>query len=162
MSTRELVRRLGERLQAKGWSMATAESCTGGGVAHAITALPGSSAWFDCGFVTYSNASKQALLGVQSDTLARFGAVSEATVAEMVEGALASSQAQLALAISGIAGPGGATPDKPLGTVCFAWALIGGPTHTRTLHFSGDRDQVRAAAVDHALQGAIALLVSHG
>lgn len=161
MSTRELVSRLGELMRANSWLMATAESCTGGGVAHAITSLPGSSAWFDCGFVTYSNASKQTLLGVQPETLALFGAVSEATVTEMVQGALATSQAQLALAISGIAGPGGATPDKPLGTVCFAWALIGGPTHTHTQHFSGDRDQVRAKAVDHALQGAIDLLSRH-
>lgn len=156
-----LIPRLGELLQSRGWVMATAESCTGGGVAYAITSQPGSSTWFDCGFVTYSNAAKQRMLGVQAATLMQHGAVSEAVVAEMAQGALAHSQAQLALAISGIAGPGGAVPGKPVGTVCFGWALASGQANTTTLQLPGTREQVRAQAVDIALQGAIDLLTRH-
>lgn len=148
-----LAARLGEALVARGWWLAAAESCTGGWAAQAITAVPGSSAWFDRGFVTYSNAAKQELLGVSAETLATHGAVSEPTVREMALGALAHSQAQAAFAISGIAGPTGGTPDKPVGTVCFAWALRSGPVETTTCRFDGDRRSVRAQSVAHALQG---------
>lgn len=148
-----LAARLGEALRARGWQLAAAESCTGGWAAQAITAIAGSSAWFDRGFVTYSNAAKCELLGVRETTLATHGAVSEPTVREMALGALAHSQAQAALAISGIAGPGGGSPDKPVGTVCFAWALPGGVVETTTRHFDGDRRDVRAQSVAFALQG---------
>ncbi len=148
-----LAARLGEALMARGWLLAAAESCTGGWAAQAITAIPGSSTWFDRGFVTYSNAAKQELLGVSTATLATHGAVSEPTVREMALGALAHSQAQAAFAISGIAGPGGGTPEKPVGTVCFAWALRGGAVETTTSRFDGDRRSIRAQSVAHALQG---------
>lgn len=148
-----LAARLGRALTARGWLLAAAESCTGGWAAQAITAIPGSSTWFDRGFVTYSNAAKQELLGVSAATLATHGAVSEPTVREMAVGALAHSQAQAVFAISGIAGPGGGTPDKPVGTVCFAWALKGGAVETTTCHFDGDRRSIRAQSVAHALQG---------
>lgn len=148
-----LAARLGEALEARGWMLAAAESCTGGWAAQAVTAIAGSSAWFDRGFVTYSNAAKQAMLGVRPETLQRHGAVSEATVREMVQGALARSQAQAAFAISGIAGPTGGGPDKPVGTVCFAWLTSERAVETATQHFSGDRRAIRAQAVKAALQG---------
>jgi len=133
--------------------MAAAESCTGGWVAKVCTDLPGSSAWFERGFVTYTNEAKQEMLGVQAATLEAQGAVSEATVCEMAEGALAHSRAQISLAISGIAGPGGATPGKPVGTVCFAWAVEGQLAQSERVCFDGDRDAVRRQAVAHALEG---------
>lgn len=133
--------------------MATAESCTGGWVAQAITAVPGSSAWFECGFVTYSNEAKQELLGVQAATLSTHGAVSEATVREMAAGALTRSRAEVACAISGIAGPSGGSAEKPVGTVCFAWAMVGRAVETASLHFDGDRRAIRAQSVRAALQG---------
>ncbi|MDW8323445.1 MAG: nicotinamide-nucleotide amidase [Burkholderiales bacterium] len=148
-----LAGRLGQALAARGWLLACAESCTGGWAAQAITAIAGSSAWFDRGFVTYSNAAKLELLGVRETTLAVHGAVSEPTVREMALGALAHSRAQAAFAISGIAGPGGGTPDKPVGTVCFAWALHTGRVDSQTLRFTGDRRGIRAQSVAHALQG---------
>ncbi|MBL8446607.1 MAG: nicotinamide-nucleotide amidohydrolase family protein [Zoogloeaceae bacterium] len=148
-----LSAQVGDLLRGRGWLLATAESCTGGWVAEVVTATAGSSAWFDCGFVTYSNEAKQALLGVTDVTLHRHGAVSEATVAAMVAGALGRSQANLAVATSGIAGPGGGTDSKPVGTVCFAWGLRGGATDTATRLFSGNRESVRRQAVAHALQG---------
>ena len=148
-----LAERLGEALRGRGWQLATAESCTGGWVAKLVTDVPGSSHWFDRGFVTYTNISKQEMLGVAAATLQRCGAVSQDTVVEMAEGALRHSQAQLSVAISGIAGPGGATPDKPVGTVCLAWAGTGLATISRTEHFSGDREAVRRQAVEAALQG---------
>ena len=117
----ELARRVGEVLLPRGQMLAVAESCTGGWVAKCITDIAGSSQWFDRGFVTYTNAAKETMLGVQAATLDTAGAVSEATVREMVQGALANSRADWALAISGIAGPGGGVPGKPVGTVCFAW-----------------------------------------
>lgn len=156
--TAALAQALGERLVAQGWRVTTAESCTGGLVAAAITSVAGSSGWFDTGFVTYANAAKMRMLGVREATLAAHGAVSEATAREMAEGALARSGAQVALAVTGIAGPGGAVPGKPVGTVCFGWALAGATTLTRTLRFDGDRAAVRAGSVDEALAGAIALL----
>jgi nicotinamide-nucleotide amidase len=147
---------LGACLQQNGWYLVTAESCTGGWIAQAVTAIAGSSAWFDRGFVTYSNAAKQEMLDVRSDTLAKYGAVSEQTVLEMVNGALAQSHAQVGIAISGIAGPSGGTIDKPVGTVWIAYAF---PDKTDAQHFeaskycfSGNRYSIREQAVKTALQ----------
>src|SRR5687767_6559743 len=117
----ELAERAGRALEKRGWMVATAESCTGGWVAEAITMIPGSSVWFDRGFVTYTNEAKREMLGVRGETLERHGAVSEEVVREMVTGALGASRAQVALAVSGVAGPSGGTPQKPVGMVCFAW-----------------------------------------
>ena len=147
-----LARSCGEALKRRGLVLASAESCTGGWVAAAITTIAGSSEWFDRGFVTYSNQAKQDMLGVTSGTLERFGAVSEQTAREMVEGALAHSRADVALAITGIAGPGGGSPAKPVGTVCFAWAIAGQETRTATRHFAGDRTAVRRQSVEFALR----------
>jgi nicotinamide-nucleotide amidase len=152
-----LARRLGDRLSARGWLLATAESCTGGGIAAAVTAIGGSSGWFDRGFVTYSNEAKRDMLGVSAHTLASHGAVSEATVHEMAEGALAHSRAQVAVAVSGVAGPSGGSAAKPVGMVCLAWAVAGQPTRVRTCHFGGDREAVRRQTVVCALQELIAL-----
>lgn len=153
-----LSAQVGAALTARGLLLACAESCTGGWVSEVVTATAGSSAWFDRGFVTYSYEAKQDMLGVRADTLQRHGAVSPATVEEMALGALAHSRAQVALAISGIAGPGGATPDKPVGTVCFAWARQGDAPRVATLHFPGDREAVRRASVIAALEGLLDLL----
>ena len=144
---------LGDALFDRQWQVAVAESCTGGWIAKSLTDIPGSSAWFDRGFVTYSNAAKQDMLGVQADTLAAHGAVSEPVVREMAEGALAHSRARLTVAVSGIAGPGGATPGKPVGTVWLAWAGEGMPTRSACYRFDGDREAVRRQAVEAALQG---------
>lgn len=144
---------LGARLRERGEMVATAESCTGGWVAQCLTAVAGSSEWFERGFVTYSNAAKSEMLGVETTTLAQHGAVSPAVVLEMASGALRRSHAQWALAISGIAGPGGGSPQKPVGTVCFAWAGPEGLAECETRHFPGDREAVRRAAVQHALEG---------
>lgn len=152
-----LAQTLGDELSHKGWRIATAESCTGGGVAAAITAIAGSSAWFEYGVVTYANAAKQKLLGVTAESLATEGAVSEAVVIEMARGALALSGADLAVAVSGIAGPGGATPGKPVGTVWFAWATADGDLNTAIHHIAGDRAGVQHGAVIHALEGALAI-----
>lgn len=148
-----LSRQIGEFLQRRGWMLATAESCTGGWIAEVVTATAGSSAWFDCGFVTYSNAAKERLLGVSAATLAGHGAVSEATVAEMVAGALAGSRADVAVAVSGIAGPTGGTPAKPVGTVCIGWGRRGEIPRTVTRHYPGDREAVRRQTVVEALTG---------
>lgn len=154
-----LARELGMLLAARGWMLATAESCTGGAVAEAITAIAGSSGWFERGFVTYANAAKIEVLGVDPLTLERHGAVSEAVAREMALGALTHSQAELALSITGIAGPDGGTPDKPVGTVCFGWAWDRTRPRVRSerRHFAGERIAVRAQAVRTALSGAIAL-----
>jgi nicotinamide-nucleotide amidase len=149
----DLARRVGAQLLARGALLVTAESCTGGWVAKCVTDIAGSSQWFECGFVTYSNAAKREQLGVAAATLERAGAVSEATVAEMARGALRHSRADLALAVSGIAGPGGAVPGKPVGTVCFAWCRRGAAARVETCCFSGDRGAIRQQAVRHALQG---------
>jgi nicotinamide-nucleotide amidase len=143
---------VGRWLQAQGWTLATAESCTGGWIAEVVTATAGSSGWFDRGFVTYSNAAKLDMLGVSPATLAAHGAVSEATVQEMVIGALAASRADVALAVSGIAGPTGGSPAKPVGMVCFAWGAVGELPRTATRHFPGDREAVRRQAVVFALR----------
>jgi nicotinamide-nucleotide amidase len=147
-----LSRLVGEHLSARGWRLATAESCTGGWVAEVVTATAGSSGWFDCGFITYSNDAKCALLGVSPMTLARYGAVSEQTTAAMAKGCVERSEADLALSISGIAGPGGGSQDKPVGTVCFGWARHGETPQTATCHFDGDRESVRRQAVIFALE----------
>lgn len=153
-----LAAELGRTLAAKGQFVATAESCTGGLVAGAITAIAGSSGWFDRGFVTYTNEAKTDMLGVDAGELQRNGAVSEATAIAMAEGALRSSRADVAVAVTGIAGPAGGTATKPVGTVCFAWARRGGPATAATHHFGGDRGNVREAAVIVALQGLIATI----
>lgn len=150
----ELAQRAGKGLLAAGWRLTAAESCTAGWVAKAITDVPGSSAWFDSGFVTYSNEAKQRDLGVPAAALAAQGAVSEAVVRAMAEGALQRTGVEIAVATSGIAGPDGGTPGKPVGTVWFACALRrAGSVETRAqaMHFPGDRETVRRASVRHAL-----------
>lgn len=146
---------LGARLRERSVLCATAESCTGGLVAGAITDIAGSSEWFDRAFVTYSNEAKMEMLGVPAAVLEESGAVSEATARAMAEGALARSRAQVAVAITGIAGPGGGSPDKPVGMVCFAWAVRGAAATVATRHFEGDRAGVRRASVLVALEGLV-------
>jgi nicotinamide-nucleotide amidase len=153
----ELAARVGSALQKKGLLLATAESCTGGGVSHAITEIAGSSEWFDCGFIAYSNASKTELLDVPAALFAQHGTVSEEIAAAMAEGALSNSNAHVTLSTTGIAGPGGAVPGKPVGTVCFGWASSDG-THTERLVFAGDRQAVREQTVAHALKGLLRML----
>lgn len=150
-----LLRSLSEGLLRRGWMLATAESCTGGGIAWALTSLPGSSAWFERGFVTYSNQAKREQLGVAGELIERCGAVSEEAAAAMAGGALDHSRAHLAVSVTGIAGPDGGTADKPVGTVCFGWGARGGAVRTTRVCFPGDRRQVRERAVLTALQGAL-------
>ncbi|WP_027457300.1 CinA family protein [Dechloromonas agitata] len=154
----ELSEQLGARLLERGEWLVTAESCTGGWVAQMVTAIAGSSGWFDRGFVTYSNAAKRDMLGVPETTLDRHGAVSEATARAMAIGALEHSRGDWSVAITGIAGPSGGTPDKPVGTVCFAWAWRAGGCEAQTCHFPGGRTEVRALSVRHALRGLLARL----
>lgn len=142
-----------DAFRARGWRVATAESCTGGGVAQAITAIPGSSDVLDRGFVTYSNEAKVEMLGVAEAALARHGAVSEPVARAMAEGAIRGSRAEASVAITGVAGPGGGTPAKPVGTVCFAWATRDGVVDVRTERLPGDRAAIRAASVRIALDG---------
>ena len=137
-------------LLARGWMLTTAESCTGGLIAAACTDLAGSSQWFERGVVSYSNAAKTELLGVDADLIAQHGAVSEPVARAMAEGALARSHAQVSLAVTGVAGPTGGSADKPVGTVWLAWC-VDGATHSEVQHFAGDRAAVRAATVRHAL-----------
>lgn len=146
---------LGRALQARGWMIATAESCTGGSIARALTEIGGSSAWFERGFVTYSDAAKVDMLDVPGEVIEAHGAVSEPVAARMAEGALKRSRAQFALSVTGIAGPDGAMPDKPVGTVYFGWASIGEAPHTALARFNGDRGAVRDAAALHALRVAL-------
>ena len=148
----------GARLKAAGETLATAESCTGGWVAQSVTAIAGSSEWFERGFITYTDLAKQQMLGVQTVTLQMHGAVSEPTVREMVAGALARSQGHVALAVSGVAGPSGGTPAKPVGMVCLGWGLRGREPICVTRHFPGDREAVRRLAVMAALEGLIEAL----
>lgn len=150
-----LAAHLGVQLSARGWSISVAESCTGGSLSAAITDIPGSSAWFDRGFITYSNASKESLLQVPNATLMSFGAVSEATALAMAEGARRASLAQISVAITGIAGPGGGSEDKPVGTVWIAVASPNKPTHAKVHVFPGNRQAIRHQAVFIALQYAI-------
>ena len=154
------ARRLGELLQQRNWMATTAESCTGGGVAYAITEIAGSSLWFDRSVVTYTNQAKEALLGVSSQLLQSHGAVSQAVVEAMACGALQRADAQLSVAISGIAGPGGGSEEKPVGLVWFAWATAGEvPTlKSQSFLFSGDRQSVREQAILTALQGMCKLI----
>lgn len=153
-----LSARVGKALASRALTLATAESCTGGWVASAVTAVAGSSAWFDRGFVTYSNAAKHEMLGVSPDTLAANGSVSEATIREMAFGALALSEADVSAAISGIAGPHGGTSEKPVGTVWLAWAARDGEYRSRCARFEGDRENVRRESVQAALAGIIELI----
>lgn len=153
----DIARKLGAALKAKGLKLATAESCTGGWVAMALTAIPGSSEWFERGYVTYSNEAKREDLGVAEQTLRRHGAVSEQVAREMAAGTLKRARAQVALAITGVAGPTGGTADKPVGLVCFAWAH-GSKITSETRRFDGDRESVRRQSVLHALERATELL----
>lgn len=152
----DLAQRLGKALQARGEWVSTAESCTGGGIASAITDISGSSGWFGYGFVSYSNEAKQKLLGVHADTLAEHGAVSEAVVRAMAEGALRVSGADWAVAVSGVAGPNGGTPDKPVGLVWFGLAGKGRPAHAFSRQFEGNRAEVREETVNEALAALLA------
>ena len=157
-----LAAQVGACLLARGEWLAVAESCTGGWVAETVTAIAGSSAWFDRGFVTYSNAAKQEMLGVPALTLATHGAVSEATALAMAEGVIRQARTDWSLAISGVAGPGGGTVEKPVGFVCFAWASREGGSWVESLCFPGDRRAVREQSVRHALQGLLARLQETG
>jgi nicotinamide-nucleotide amidase len=154
----ELAADLGEKLRARGWMLATAESCTGGWVGQLVTSLPGSSHWYERGFITYANIAKQEMLGVPAETLETHGAVSEQTALAMAAGALANSHAQATLAISGIAGPGGGTREKPVGLVCYGWALADGTRLSSTCRLDGDREEIRSRAAAAALRGLIELL----
>lgn len=154
----ELSDLLGQKLLARGWRVATAESCTGGGVAAAITAISNSSSWFEYGIVSYANSAKEKLLHVSSETLASEGAVSKATVEQMVKGVLDLSGANVAVAVSGIAGPTGGTAEKPVGTVWFAWGLASGVVNSNRCNFSGDRMSVQHQAVVYAINGLLKLL----
>jgi len=149
----ELAEQLGRLLKANGKTIATAESCTGGWIAQTITEVPGSSAWFDRGFVTYSNAAKVQMLGVSPQTLEQYGAVSAETATEMVTGALAHSGADVAVAVTGIAGPDGGTQDKPVGTVFIAWAPKSGAAKVVKKQFTGNRRQIREQTVKNAIEG---------
>ncbi|KQP20716.1 damage-inducible protein CinA [Pseudorhodoferax sp. Leaf265] len=151
------VARLAEVLRARGLMLATAESCTGGLIAGACTDLAGSSDWFERGFVSYSNAAKTELLGVDAALIVAHGAVSEPVARAMAQGAVRHAHAQLAVAVTGVAGPGGGSAEKPVGTVWFGWALPGG-IHTEVQCFAGDRAAVRAATVRHALARLLDLL----
>ena len=153
-----LADKIGQALRSQGLVLATAESCTGGWISEAITSVAGSSEWFDRGFVTYSNRAKQEMLGVKPETLTEFGAVSEATATEMAMGAINNSGASVAVSVTGIAGPGGAVPGKPVGTVCFGWVVKDGAPVTETRVFSGDRAEVRRRAVIFALQELLHLI----
>lgn len=153
----ELSLRTGEALAPTGRMLVTAESCTGGGIGATVTMVAGSSRWYEGGFVTYGNAAKQSMLGVPPETLLQHGAVSEATVVAMVDGALLRTQAGIAVAVSGVAGPGGGTLTKPVGMVCIAWGLADGLREARTYRFPGDREAVRRQTIMEALAGVIRL-----
>lgn len=157
-----LSERVGQALVARGLMLVTAESCTGGWVGQAITMVPGSSEWYERGYVTYTYISKHEMLGVPLETLKAQGAVSEATARAMAEGALARSHGHLALAITGVAGPAGGTPYKPVGTVCFAWAMRDAATRSETRRFDGERDEVRRQSVLHSLDRVLEILIERG
>ena len=157
-SCEALLERLAERLVRQNKKAATAESCTGGGVACAMTDMPGSSRWFERGFVSYSNAAKTEQLSVPAETIARFGAVSEEVAAAMAAGALRHSRADFGVAVTGIAGPDGGSADKPVGTVCFGWSRRDGEPKTRRVLLAGNRQQVREQSVATALQGLLELV----
>lgn len=151
----DLASRTGLALKARSWMLVTAESCTGGWVSECVTMVPGSSEWFERGFVTYTNVAKREMLGVRSQTLDTYGAVSEQTVQEMVVGALASSHGHVAVAVSGVAGPAGGTPQKPVGMVCFAWGTRASEPIVATRRLGGDREAVRRQSVIVALEGVL-------
>ena len=153
----KVIEQLSEQLLQKKSVMATAESCTGGGIAQALTAVAGSSLWFDSGFVTYSNQAKHRMLGVPEVVIAGHGAVSEPVVKAMVQGAIAHSEASYAVAVSGVAGPGGGSVEKPVGTVWVAWGS-GDQVDAVRFQFEGDRDAVREQTIDAALQGLLGFL----
>ena len=153
----QLATQVGEALTKKNLIVATAESCTGGGVAQALTEISGSSKWFECGFITYSNASKSGLLDISPALIAQHGAVSEEIAAAMAEGALANCEAHVALSTTGIAGPLGSVPGKPVGTICFAWSM-NGKTQTERIQLNGDRKSIREQTVVHALKGLLQFL----
>ena len=152
-TVQELTQVLGQKLTQAGLVTATAESCTGGGVAYAITEISGSSQWFDRGFVTYSNEAKTQMLGVDPKIIKQYGAVSEQVVEQMAIGAVKNSDADLAVAISGIAGPEGGSAEKPVGTVCFSWYNRDKESKTATYLLIGDRTEVRTQAIQIALNG---------
>jgi len=154
---KHLAAKVGKRLEASGGMLVTAESCTGGWVSQVVTAVPGSSAWFERGFVTYANAAKQEMLGVRKSTLKKHGAVSEETAREMAKGALRRSGGTLAVAVTGIAGPSGGSDAKPVGTVCFAFATSR-RISSETRHFKGNRESIRRQSVVRALEGLLETL----
>jgi len=154
----QLAAAVGAALKSRELSLATAESCTGGWVGEAVTSVSGSSQWYDRGFITYTDQAKQDMLGVDEATLENHGAVSEETVREMAQGALQYSWADVSVAVSGIAGPTGGTPEKPVGLVWFAWAMQDGAMRSEKHLYSGDRSEVRRQAVETALKGVLALL----
>ncbi|MFZ3173637.1 MAG: CinA family protein [Thiobacillus sp.] len=154
----QLAAELGDKLIARGWMLATAESCTGGWVGQLLTSLPGSSQWYERGFITYANAAKIEMLDVPAEVIDEHGAVSEETACAMAAGALAHSHAQATLAISGIAGPGGGTPQKPVGLVCYGWALADGTLMSSICRLDGDREEIRSRAVAAAMRGLIELI----
>lgn len=156
-ASHELVETLAGLLLQRGWMLATAESCTGGMIAAACTDRAGSSEWFERGLVSYSNAAKHDLLGVPEPLIAEHGAVSEPVARAMAEGAIAHSRAQCSVAVTGVAGPGGGSAAKPVGTVWFGWSVYG-TTHSECLRFDGDRAAVRQATMVHALQRLNALI----
>ncbi|MFT6914294.1 MAG: nicotinamide-nucleotide amidase [Motiliproteus sp.] len=155
-----LIETLSTALLQRHWTLVTAESCTGGGIAWQLTEQAGSSAWLEGGFITYSNAMKQRLLGVSAELLEQQGAVSRGCVDAMAHGALAHSPAQLSVAVSGIAGPGGGSLEKPVGTVWIAWARSDGVNRSRLFNFNGDRQAVREQAVEQAITGLLAVIAS--
>ncbi|NOX42345.1 MAG: CinA family protein [Gammaproteobacteria bacterium] len=158
MELKKLAEEAGAVLKKNALVLSTAESCTGGWIAKVVTDVPGSSGWFDRGFVTYTNQAKQEMLAVKPETLLSFGAVSEQTVQEMAEGALALSNAQVSLAVSGVAGPSGGTDEKPVGMVCFAWSGSFFGLLSNTQFLDGDREQIRRQAVEHALTGLLGVI----
>ncbi|SFO27856.1 CinA family protein [Nitrosospira briensis] len=160
MVLQDLARQAGTALSQQELMLATAESCTGGWLGQTITSIAGSSAWYERGFITYAAISKHEMLGVSNATLEQYGAVSEQTASEMSAGAIARSHAQVAVSITGIAGPDGATPEKPVGMVCFAWIMKEGMALAETRYFSGSREEIRRQSVAGALQGVIDLLYS--
>ena len=154
----KLAARVGKALKTRKLMLVTAESCTGGWLGEAVTMVPGSSDWYERGFITYTYISKRELLGIKRHTLDKFGAVSEQTARDMAEGALNNSHAQVAVSVSGTAGPSGGTRDKPVGTVCLAWAQKNSRITSETRHFKGKRQAIRRKAVKRALQGILDLL----
>ena len=158
----ELATRLGQLLLQSGLKLVSVESCTGGGLAHAVTAVAGSSKWFDRGFITYSNDSNRELLAVSAATLHHYGADSEQTAEAMAVGALHQSHADISVAITGIAGPGGGSEEKPVGTVCLAWAQGSGATRSAHVLLPGDRDAIRDQSVALALQGLLDMVEASG